>query len=147
MKLSEARVDAEKVEQGAWVGEKYGTPIPDMGDLCLKVRGNNNVDYRRLQNRLVDAVPRKQRIGGRLSPSEQDRITAICLRDACLLDWENIEGDGVVGEEGKPVEYSKKAADRLLSDQTYRRFYDAVLWASIVVGDQETAAIEEDAGN
>lgn len=147
MKLSETKVNPETIEQGAWIGEKYGTPIPDMGDLCLKVRGLNNKDYRKLQGRLFDAVPRKERVRGRLSPAQQDRITGVCLRDACLLGWENVEGDGVIGEDGKPVEFSKKIADQLLTDPKYRRFYDAVIWAGSVVGEQESAEIEEAAGN
>src|SRR5689334_10365762 len=123
MKLSEQKTDVATIEQGAWVGEKYGTPIPEMGDLCLKVRGLNNIDYRKLQQRLIDAVPRKQRIGGRLSPEQQDRIVGICLREACLLDWENVEGDGEIGEDGKPVAYDKKLAGILLSDPARRPFH------------------------
>lgn len=147
MKLSQAVVNVAAQEQGAWVGEKYGTPIPELGDLCLKVRGLGNADFRKLQNRLVDAVPRKKRIGGRVAPDEQDRITVICLRDCCLLDWENVEGDGVVGEVGKPVPYDKKAADMLLSDPRYSRFRDGVLWATGVVGDTEAAEHDDNVKN
>jgi hypothetical protein len=42
MKLSASKIDPVKQEEGAWVGEKYGTPIPEMGELCLKTRGVNN---------------------------------------------------------------------------------------------------------
>ena len=31
--------------------------------------------------------------GGRIDPDEQDRITAICLRDTCLLDWDHLEDE------------------------------------------------------
>jgi hypothetical protein len=147
MKLSDVEVDPDKIEKGDWVGEKYGLPIPDMGDLCLKVRGVNNADWRALQGRLLDAVPRKYRVGGRLSPDEQDRITSACLRDACLLDWGNVEGDGDVGEKGKPVPYDKKAAHRLLTEPQYRRFREAVVWAATVVGEQEENDRDEIKGN
>lgn len=147
MKLGESKTDPVKVEQGAWVGEKYGTPIPEMGDLCLKTRGLNNKDYRKLQSQLYDAVPRKLRMGNRLPPEHQDRITAVCLRDTCLLDWENVEGDGKIGEPDKPVAYDKKVADRLLTDPEYRRFQDAAVWAATVVGEIGQAELEEDAKN
>lgn len=147
MKLSQSKVDPKKVEQGAWVGEKYGMPIPDMADLCLQVRGVGNRDFRAMTQRLIDAVPRKQRVGGRLSPSEQDRITAICLRETCLLGWENVDGDGVIGEDGKPVQFDKKVADKLLNEPAYRRFYEAVLWAATIVGEDIETAVEDTAGN
>lgn len=142
MKVSGTKVNVEKMEQGAWVGEKYGTPIPEMGDLCLKVRGSNNKAWRKITARLIDAVPRRQRVGGRLSPDEQDRITGICLMDAGLLDWENFEGD-----DGNPITYSKDDAKKYLTDPEYGKFRDAVVWACSMVADSDGAELEDDAGN
>lgn len=147
MKLSDTVVDPKKIEEGEWVGEKYGTPIPELGDICLKVKGIGNAVWRRLQRTLTDAVPRKNKPGGRLKQEEEDRITSVCLRDACVLDWENVEGDGVIGEDGKPVAYDKKIAHRLLTEAPYRRFREGAIWAASLVGDVEAADREDVAGN
>lgn len=147
MKLSESTTNVERVEQGAWIGEKYGTPIPEMGDLCLKVRGLNNKDYRKLQSKLMEGVPRRERVGGRLPPEQMDRITALCLRDTCLLDWANLEGDGEVGENGKPVPFSKEFSNALLTVPKYMRFREATIWAATMVGEQQDAEVDDDAGN
>ncbi len=137
MKLSEMTVDLVRVEQGDWVDN-----IPELEGLRLKVRGSNNKDWRKLASRLVDAVPRKKRLGGRLDPAEQDRITSICLRDACLLDWGGLEGD-----DGKPLAYSKDLATKFLTDPQYGKFRDGVLWAASVVAEQDVIAKDDDAKN
>lgn len=129
MKLSAIAVDAAVIEQGEWVGD-----LPEMGDLRLKVRGANNADWRRLQAKLMAAVPRQRRAGGRIDPDESDRITAACLQSACLIDW-----DGLENEDGSPLPYSKAAASDLLTKPEYRAFRDAVLWAANVVGEAVTA--------
>jgi hypothetical protein len=108
----------------------------------LKVRGVNNADWRRLQQTLYEAVPRSKRIGGRIDPDEMDRITTSCLLSACLIDWENVEGD-----DGQPLAYSKAAATKLLTDPAMRRFRDSVVWAANVVGEQGAEDRTEIAGN
>jgi hypothetical protein len=137
MKLSEHKIDVQKQEEGGWVDN-----IPELDGLRLKVRGANNKDWRKLFGRLVDAVPRKRRVGGRLDPADQDRITSVCLRDTCLLDWDGIEGD-----DNKPIPYSKDQADKYLTNPEYSKFRDGVLWAANVVAEQEVADLEEDVGN
>jgi hypothetical protein len=137
MKLSDLTVDAERLEKGAWVDN-----IPDMEGLRLKVRGANNVDWRRLQSRLLNAVPRKKRLGGQLDPDEQDRITATCLLNACLMDWDGLEGD-----DGKPLPYSKEWASKLIMEPEYRRFRDAVIWAATMVGEENNLDHEDAMGN
>jgi hypothetical protein len=147
MKLGEVVINVEAQEEGAWVGEKYGLPIPEMGDLCLKVRGTNNRDWRALERTLIDAVPRKRKVANRLNQEDQDAITVKCLVNTCLLDWECVEGDGVIGEAGIPLPYDKKVALALLTDARYRRFRDAVIWAGSIVAEQEQATREDIAGN
>jgi hypothetical protein len=137
MKLGELTVDPNRVENGAWVED-----IPELQGLRLKVRGNNNADWRRLQAKLLDAVPRKKRMGGRVDPEEQDRIISSCLLSTCLLDWEGLE-DG----DGKPIPFSKQTAQKLLTEPEYRRFRDGVIWASNVVGDNIESEVEDAAGN
>src|SRR5262245_45551821 len=104
MDLAELSVDPTRVEQGEWIGEEFGTPIPEMGDLCLKVRGVDNADWRRLRSKLIAAIPRSKRPGGAISQDELDRITAILLRDTALLDWKNLKHNG------QDVPYAKDLA-------------------------------------
>src|SRR5262245_40290355 len=137
MKLTEIAVDPDRVENGAWVDD-----IPELQGLRLKVRGNNNADWRRLQARLLDAVPRKKRMGGRVDPDEQDKIIGSCLLSTCLLDWDGLEDD-----DGAPIPYSKQMAQKLLNEPEYRRFRDGVIWASNVVADESETNAEETAGN
>lgn len=137
MKMKDMAVDTDRVENGAWVDD-----IPEMEGLKLKVRGSNNVDWRRLQARLVDAVPRKKRPGGRLDPDEQDRVIALCLLNTCLLDWDGLEDD-----DGKALPYSKQMANTLLTEPQYRRFRDGVIWAAGVVAESDKVNKEEASGN
>ena len=137
MKMSELAVDADRQENGAWVDD-----IPEMEGLRLKVRGSNNADWRRLQARLMDAVPRKKKIGGRLDPDEQDRIMSSCILSCCLLDWDGLEDDN-----GKPIPYSKEMAKKLLTEPQYRRFRDGVVWAASIVAENTVVEQEETAGN
>ncbi len=137
MKLGELKVNAKAVEDGAWVEN-----IPDLGGVRLKVRGSNNRDWRRLQQRLIEAVPRKKRVGGRIDPEEQDKITTALLVGAGLLDWEGLEGD-----DGQPLAYSRKAAQELLENPELMRLRDGVLWACTMVAEQDAASAEETAKN
>ena len=136
MKLSSIEVDPDKIEQGQWIGN-----IPEDGDLELKVRGLQNADFRRLQGKLVEAVPRAKKVGGRLDPDEQDRVTNQCLAATVLLGWRGLEDDN------GPIPFSKEKARELLMDPRYRRFREAVIWAASVVGEEQAAALEDDAGN
>lgn len=137
MKLKEIKIDSAKADVGAWVGD-----IPEMGDLRLKVRGTGNADYRRRQQRLVDALPRQFKVGGRVDPDKMDEITTTCLVDDILLDWEGIEDDT-----GKALPFSKEQARTMLEDPDLRRFRDAVVWAAGVVAETEAATGEDNAGN
>lgn len=136
MKLNDICVDPVKVEEGAWVDN-----IPELEGLRVKVRGINNKDWRRMRARLIEAVPRKRKIGG-LDPADQDRITAVLLRETSLLDWGGLDGD-----DGKPVPYSKDVAGKYLSDPKYEKFREGVLWAATNVGEQIDESIGTDAKN
>ena len=137
MKLSDLASDPVATEQGEWVDN-----IPEMGDLRLKVRGIGNADWRRIQTKLIDAVPRSKRTGTRIDPEEIDKITTTCLHQACLLDWENLSGD-----DGKALAHSRGFALELLSKPEYRKFREAVVWAATVVGEQSAVKIEDQKGN
>lgn len=137
MKITELAVDADRAENGAWVDD-----IPEVEGLRLKVRGTNNKDWRKLQAKLMDVVPRKQRIGGRIDPEQQDAIISKCLLNACLLDWAGLEND-----DGTQIPYSKQMAEKLLTDPQYRRFRDSVIWAASVVAEHTESDKEEISGN
>jgi hypothetical protein len=137
MKLGELKVNAKAAEEGAWVNN-----IPDMGGLRFKVRGANNRDWRKLQARLIESVPRKKRALGRLDPDEQDRINAILLLETGLQEWEGLEAD-----DGKPLPYSKATAKQLLDDPEMIRFREAVMWACMTVAEQEQASADDTTKN
>lgn len=137
MKLSSLKVDAEKIEGGAWIGD-----IPEMGDMKLRVRGLQNASYRRMQTKLLDAVPRAQRQGGRVDPDVMDRITAQCLAATVLLDWSGLEA-----EDGSSLPYSKEQAHEFLTKPEFRRFREAVVYAATIVGDADADGEKDDAGN
>lgn len=136
MELNDIAINVEKVENGGWVGD-----IPNMGDLRLKVRGLNNTAYRRLQERLIAAVPRAKRQGGRIDPKELERITAQCLLDTVLLDWDGVKING------QPAPYAKDLARELLTEPKWAAFRDAVAYAAAVVAHEDEAALEADTGN
>lgn len=141
MDMQSVKVDTVKVEGGDWVGEKYGTPIPEMGDLCLKVKGMNCAAWRALSRKLSEAVPRNEKIGGRISQAAQDRIINSCLLNVGVMDWDGMT-DG-----GKPLAYSKDVASPYLTDPAYLAFRDAALWACSVVGAEVATAAEADVKN
>lgn len=136
MDLNQLKVDANKVEEGEWIGD-----LPDVGDLRLKVRGLGNRDYRRLMNRLAEAVPRQKKQRGRIDPDEMDKITNKCLLETVLLDWENLS------QGGQQIPFSKDLAKQLLEDRNFERFRNAVLTAANQVGEATLEELEEAAGN
>ena len=137
MKLSSLKIDSAKAEQGAWIGD-----IPDCGDLALRVRGSQNADARRLRAKLIDAVPRDQRINGRIDPAALDAIATRIMAETIVMDW-----SGLAGDDGQPILFSREAASRLLSDPDLRLFRDAVAWASERVGENAVEQIKADVGN
>lgn len=134
MKISELEVDQKLIEEGKWVSN-----IPELTGVRLKVRGANNKDWRRLAQRLIHAVPRKQRVNGILDPDEADRISATILLMTGLLDWEGIEDD-----DGQPIPYDKKKAGQYLAGE---RFRAGVQFACDQVAQGIEEEIEEISGN
>ena len=136
MELNDIVRDTAKIDQGAWIGE-----IPEMGELRLKVRGTSNSDFQRMMQKLVAAVPRAKKQGGRVDPIEMDRIMGSCAHATLLLDWEGVKVNG----ELRP--YDRELAFKLCTDPAYQKFVKAVTWAAGEV-DELTAENEKaDAGN
>ena len=73
MKLNDVKVDSNRIEAGAWIDELSECP-----GLRLRVRGQGNKEWRKLQTKLLDAVPRKKRVN-RLDYDEGERITNLLL--------------------------------------------------------------------
>ena len=135
MKLKKA--DIAKVEGGDWIDD-----IPEMGDLRLRTRGMNNARFRSMQAELIRAFPRGRRIKGAIPPAELQKINGACLAETTLLEWDNLEG-----EDGAPLPYSKEQAKAFLTDPAYQAFYDAVLYAATIVGEDDAEADKADEGN
>jgi hypothetical protein len=134
--LKEIKTDPALLEQGGWVSD-----IPGMGDLELQVRPLSNPKYQRLQSKLIQALPRAKRVGGRPDEDEQDRIISTCLLNTVLLGWRNLK-DG-----GEEVEFTPDMARMLILQPEFRDFRDAVLYASGVVSDNRVADQEDAAKN
>jgi len=141
MKLSEIKRNVEAIEQGTWVGAKYGTPIPGMGDLCIKTRGAGNSDWKQLEDKLLQAAPAVRRIAG-LSRDDRDAITAQCLLNCGTTDWSGIEGD-----DNQPVPYSKAQAELFFTDRAYEDLRNAALYAANIVGTAAAESLKVDAKN
>ncbi len=142
VKLSDIKINAAAIEQGEWIGAAHGTPIPNMGDLCLKVRGLGNSDFRKLRARLEEAVPRGRREGGKIIDTEAEAIFVECLAKTALQDWSGVEND-----DGSQVEFSPAVAIKIMSDPDLAPFKHAVAWASAQVGDLRAESDQEAAKN
>lgn len=136
MKISACKVDSKKLEGGAWV-----KTIPAFPGMALKVRGLGNTEYRVLRARLIEEVPRAERLAG-LTPADDDRILTECLIETVLVDWRGLEDD-----DGNPLAFDKAVSRRYLTDPDYTSFRGAVLWAAGALDELGTATLETDAGN
>ncbi len=136
MKLSDLKIDSARAEQGAWVGD-----IPDMPGLRLRVRGFGNTDDKRVQAEAVEALPRAQRIRGRLDAAAQDAVMTRRLLDAILTGWDGLEGD-----DGQPLAYSRETAEQLLANPDYAPFRGAVIWAASIVAEDKAAELKDAVG-
>ena len=103
----------------------------------LKLRGAENYDWRRLQNKLIADVPADKRAGGLIALEESDEITGQLLLEACLQDWSGIEAD-----DGTALPFSADAAKEALTNPDYKKFRLSVLSTAQVLS-AETAADRE----
>ena len=139
MKLSAIKIDNDKLETGAWVGD-----IPELEGVRFHVRGLGNTDYRRLQNKLVMAVPRKNRRNG-LSVEDQTRIESRCIIETILLGWEGIEAEESTDEKKVYIPFSKEMAAELIADPDYAALRGGIMYAAAIVAedlDEDEKALE-----
>lgn len=137
MKFSDIKIDSTKHDNADWVDN-----IPEFQGVRFKVRAAENNDWRKLRQVLVDAIPRKHKVGGRLRPEDQDRLIAILLRDTSLVDWDGLEND-----DGTPLAYSREAADKFLTEPDFGKFREAVMYAANIVSEQYASDVEDIAKN
>ncbi|MCK9513520.1 MAG: hypothetical protein M0R28_20160 [Pigmentiphaga sp.] len=137
MDIESIAIDPGLIEGGQWVGD-----IPEMGDLRVRVRGLTSPQAVALRNRLLRALPKKDRESDG-SPTQEAamRVGGRVLLEAVLLEWDGITSGG------KPVPFSKKQAEIWLTDPRYRNFGDAVAWAAQIVDKGRAEITEEIAGN
>lgn len=137
MKLSDLKIDLNKIETGIWVRN-----IPEMGDIELLVRPIDNPSYRRLQERLINAVPRSKRDGLSIPIDIRDEITAKCLLETVLLGWRGLRND-----DATEIPFSRDLAEKLMLEPEYKSFRSAVAWAAGVAETQSAASLESDVKN
>lgn len=136
MDLNDLSVNVTAIEQGDWVDN-----IPDMGKLRLKVRGIGNSDYKRLQTRLIAAIPQADKMRGQVDPVVSEGIQTECLIETVLLDWNGLTAGG------QPVPYSKEKAKELLTNPSYAPLRNAVAWAASIIAVDRAARTEDVAKN
>ena len=130
MKLSAIELDAAGIENGTW---RNAVGLPG---IKFKLRGSDNLDWRRLNLKLSASLPAAATFGD-VDPADDDRITGELLFSACLLDWSGLDTDeaapasvaaGDTSESSlMPLAYTKELAKTLLTDPKYRRFRNSVL--------------------
>lgn len=137
MDIQDLRKDVAASTEGQWVDE-----IPGMGELRLRVRGENSPKVAALRARKLRAVPKNKRDrSGAPAFEEMMRVTSEVLHEAVLLDWDGLTNGG------DPVAYDADLAKGWLSNPDFQQFADAVAWASQAVANGEAEAAEELAGN
>lgn len=137
MDIKNLKRDLTASQEGQWVSD-----IPEMGQLRLKVRGDNGARVADVRQRKLRAVPRDKRDrSGNPVFSELLRITAELLYEEILLDWDGLT-DG-----GKPVKYDADLAKEWLTNPEYQDFAEAVAWASKVVANGNDRTAEQVEGN
>jgi len=137
MKMSDIAIDPEKLEHGAWVGD-----IPELGDIELRVRGMGCAEFRKLQSKLIEAIPRKRRLKGKLRQEDNDDVMDACLHRVILLDWRGIEG-----ENGTPQPYDRDLALRWIKEPRFRKFREGIIWAAATVAEDIGEATDAALGN
>lgn len=137
MDIQSLKKDVAASTEGQWVSD-----IPEMGQLRLRVRGENSPKVAALRARKLRAVPKDKRgRDGMPIFEEVMRVTTEVLHEAVLLDWDGLT-DG-----GKPVKFSPELAKQWITDPDFQDFADAVAWASKIVANGQADQVEEAAGN
>lgn len=135
MKIKDAIVDIEKENIGDWVQS------PRYPDVWAKVRGINNVDFRRAMS---ESTQKARRMYGRqpIPTDVEERIVAKAVVKHILLDIKGLEDDS-----GEPIKYSPDFGMKIMTDPEFRNLADFVVWAANTIGEQIEDEIEDDIKN
>lgn len=137
MDIKKIKVDSAVIEAGEWVSD-----LPEMGDLKLKVRGEDNEAFKKYMNKRLRSVPKGARNrDGTLPPAVLEALTGEAYLETVLIDWDNLrDGD-------TPITYDKELARTFLTDKDYRDFFGAVRWAAQNVARAKSEVDEGILGN
>ena len=101
MKIGALKRDSVAINEGVWIEKN-----PFISGVRFKVRGDRNMDARRLTAELINA---KSGLGGELEPEDQDKINSQVIDKAVLLDW-----DGLTDEAGEKLVCDDEARKKYL---------------------------------
>lgn len=136
MQLAHLMIDAAAAESGAW------RPAVGLPGVEFRLRGTDNLDWRRLNAKLMAALPREKQLAPSLDPADEDAITAELLARTVLLDWR-----GFVRADGSPEPYDAERAFAMLADPAFRRFRNSVLSTARILANETLAEREAAAKN
>lgn len=135
MKIKDVTVDIDKENVGDWVQS------PRYPDVWAKVRGINNVDFRRS---LSESTQKSKRMYGRQPvPSDvEEKIVAKAVVKHILLDIRGLEDD-----DGEPIKYDPDFGMQIMTKPEFRNLADFVVWAANTIGEQLDEEMEDDLKN
>lgn len=136
MRFEDLRIDSDLVEGGQW------RPAAGLPGMEFKVRGADNLDWRRLNGKLIAELPREKQLAASLDPEDEDRINGVLLAETVLLDWR-----GFVDENKAAVPYDRERALDMLTHPDFRRFRNSVLTTARIFANETIAERERSAKN
>lgn len=143
MDLKAIASDTKTWTDGDWVdlGALDHMFIDPSGDAekntWVKVRSIRSDHFKRAHARARRAIDRMQARGVPVDPVKSDEATRTALAEACLLDWKNVsEGD-------VEIIYSPAEAKRIMLEEGYGRFQNAVASAASQVGEKDAEWTEQ----
>lgn len=136
MKLSEAAVNLDAIDNGVWVESSEYDGVEYL------VRGTEYPPYQKgMRKRMSSEASKLANRRGRHTEINLDAIEKN-KRDLaiehCMLDWKGIDDD-----EGNPVEYNKELGQKIMSERAYARMARDILDA-IDYADEEASKVKED---
>lgn len=124
IKLSSLKRDAAADKEGEW------QDIAEWPGVRIKARSINSKDYQIAREMLVQRLTRQL---GRLPTSpEMEPMLAKLVAVHLLRGWEGIDAD-----DGKPIEWTAKVGQEMLSEPDNNALEQQVIWAAIRTGDRD----------
>ena len=136
MRFDDLAVDHEAIEAGTW------RPAAGLPGCRFKLRGADNLDWRRLAAKLQTELPREKQLAATLDPVDDDAMMAQLLLKACLQDW-----DGFEGADGKPEPFTAERAAEIVTDPKFKRVRSSILATARILANETIAEREAAAKN